>query len=745
MQEKVIDDPELLILFMFTALSIGIVTSQLVSRINIAVPYPVIIFCLGLVCSAFSQFGMFGVWGTSVKLWANIDPDLFLYVFLPPLLFGEAMSLNWFHVIGAFSQAFLLACPGVVVGTLLTGVFAYFYIPSWSWNLAMVFGAVLSSTDVVAVVSLLKEVSASPKLTMIICGESLMNDGTSMVMFTLFFNMLKGQVYTIADIIEYFLKAFVGSSAFGCACGLLMVRWLRSAKRPLKHIDVYMQVAITLTGSYLVFFVAQNTFQISGLLACVSAGLMVAWLARPVILSHETMHNVWSMFEWTSNTMVFFLAGLIIGAKTTQTMSWFNLLNCIVLYIMILVIRSIIIAMFYPILSNIGHRCTAREAVFMSWAGLRGALGLALALIVARHDVHVDRQHKNEFLLFISGIVTLTLVVNATTAKWVLLRLGLAGSDTPEKLLIFAHIRRQVRKKLTRIVGDLHAKLPVDAVEEVWNSCSLFRGHSIPDPRESFVSTTSQSLALSNNPSVSISSSDLLSSMSDSFIDQNRIMSALGRVSNPVHKQESFASISRASYAPNQIITPIQSIAGERSTDIYPAVTMRSDSTGGSTRKKSLNDRENMALQYISERRQLSKSFRASSSNLDTSLGSVEAMIYIQTVFYEIIRAEYWHYIESGKLPRLSHTAQFLLYSVDVGLDRIDGYEPLKDYECIEREFDPQQYYIVRVLQALEQCTPVWCPIWTWCSSILGRLEVCNFSLMMITSSYSLSCHAVIS
>ena len=113
-------------------------------------------------------------------MWGNINADIFLFVFLPPLVFGEAMNLNWHHVLGGFWQAVLLAGPGVLIGCVLIGVFAK-YLLNWNWNLAMTFGAILSATDPVAVVALLKSAGASPKLTILIVGESLLNDGSAMV------------------------------------------------------------------------------------------------------------------------------------------------------------------------------------------------------------------------------------------------------------------------------------------------------------------------------------------------------------------------------------------------------------------------------------------------------------------------------------------------------------------------------------------------------------------------------------
>ena len=122
-----------------------------------------------------------GVFGQSIIQWGNINAEIFLFAFLPPLIFGEAMNLNWHHIIGGFWQAVLLAGPGAVLGCVIVGSIAKAFLSNWSWNLAMTFGAILSATDPVAVVALLKSAGASPKLTILIVGESLLNDGAAMV------------------------------------------------------------------------------------------------------------------------------------------------------------------------------------------------------------------------------------------------------------------------------------------------------------------------------------------------------------------------------------------------------------------------------------------------------------------------------------------------------------------------------------------------------------------------------------
>jgi NhaP-type Na+/H+ or K+/H+ antiporter len=114
------------------------------------------------------------------------------------------------HVQTCFWQCFVLAVPGVVVSTALTACFARLVLPAWGWKLCFVFGSIVSATDPVAVVAILKSAGASPKLTTLIIGESLMNDGTAMIFFSLFFGMLDGKTYSGNDVLFFFFKMLIG-------------------------------------------------------------------------------------------------------------------------------------------------------------------------------------------------------------------------------------------------------------------------------------------------------------------------------------------------------------------------------------------------------------------------------------------------------------------------------------------------------------------------------------------------------
>lgn len=130
------------------------------------------------------------------------------------------------------------------------------------------------------------------------------------------------------------------------------------------------------------------------LIGSCSGGAMLAWLAPPIILSQESMvfslfashrmrffyfaffrclqHNVWGMIEWVLNTLIFLLAGLIIGFHCLQDLVALDWLYLFVFYAILMLIRFFIIFLFLPLIGRIGHKCTVKEAIFMSWAGLRG-------------------------------------------------------------------------------------------------------------------------------------------------------------------------------------------------------------------------------------------------------------------------------------------------------------------------------------------------------------------------------------
>merc|ERR1719446_343969 len=137
------------------------------------------------------------------------------------------MRLNAQLVMQCIWQILLLACPGVLIGTFLTAAFAVYVLPyGWDWPIALVFGSILSATDPVAVVALFNTLGVSPRLTMLISGESLLNDGTAMVVFSLMLKVSLGATLDTSGVIAFFANMTVTSVILGALLGATGVWFL---------------------------------------------------------------------------------------------------------------------------------------------------------------------------------------------------------------------------------------------------------------------------------------------------------------------------------------------------------------------------------------------------------------------------------------------------------------------------------------------------------------------------------------
>ncbi|KAH8095379.1 potassium:proton antiporter [Aureococcus anophagefferens] len=194
------------LVFLFTALAAGALTLFLINHYVPSLPYTLALYIEGLILAIIIDRARTSLepslFYQTVRMWEHIGPHLLLYSFLPILLFGDSMSINTHLLAQKLIHCITLAVPGVMLGTTITGLVVWLLYPyDWSFCFCMMFGAIMSATDPVAVVALLKDLGASPAMTIVITGESLFNDGTAMVVFHLFFEIMSayrkdGAVYT---------------------------------------------------------------------------------------------------------------------------------------------------------------------------------------------------------------------------------------------------------------------------------------------------------------------------------------------------------------------------------------------------------------------------------------------------------------------------------------------------------------------------------------------------------------------
>ncbi|KAG2622513.1 hypothetical protein PVAP13_3NG262700 [Panicum virgatum] len=452
-------EPDDAVLFVGVSLVLGIASRHLLRGTR--VPYTVALLVLGVALGSLEYGTQHGLGKLGAGIRASINPDLLLAVFLPALLFESSFSMEIHQIKRCMAQMVLLAGPGVVLSTFLLGSAVKLTFPyDWSWKTSLLLGGLLSATDPVAVVALLKELGASKKLSTIIEGESLMNDGTAIVVYQLFYRMVLGRMFDAGSIIKFLSEVSLGAVALGLAFGIVSVLWLGFIFN-----DTIIEISLTLAVSYIAFFTAQDSLEVSGVLTVMTLGMFYAAFAKTAFKgeSQQSLHHFWEMVAYIANTLIFILSGVVIADGVLQNnvhferhgTSWGFLL---LLYVFVQMSRLIVVSVLYPLLCQFGYGLDFKEAMILVWSGLRGAVALSLSLSVKRTSDAVQPYLKPEvgtmFVFFTGGIVFLTLIFNGSTTQFLLHILGM-DKLSATKLRILKYTRYEMLNKALEAFGEL--------------------------------------------------------------------------------------------------------------------------------------------------------------------------------------------------------------------------------------------------------------------------------------------------
>merc|ERR1719183_2290053 len=284
---------------------------------------------LALFIDALDIEAKLGVFGRSYKQWMGIDPHLLLFTMIPPLVTGDAMTIDTTVAKRVAKQCLYLASVGVGVAGMTTAAFLYVYLPyDWPFLLSLTTSSILCATDPVAVVALLKELGASPSLTVQIQGESLLNDGTAIVLYTVAYDMLRGEQYDFADVSMFLVKTAIMAVALGVFLGYIFFSWIRTASDRFNHSSPVIQILLTLCAAYWSFVLAEGVLKMSGVLATVGCSIVLAHHMWPYVVEREAMLDFWHVFECLGNIIIFFLGGALTGAAMVhiEVIDYLNLI-----------------------------------------------------------------------------------------------------------------------------------------------------------------------------------------------------------------------------------------------------------------------------------------------------------------------------------------------------------------------------------------------------------------------------------
>lgn len=460
------------LIFVIVSLMAGAIMKYVLKRSSF--PYTVGLFCLGIVIGVLDRTGLLshvGILKTAVDAVGNMNPDLILYIFLPLLIFDAAYELNLHIFKKTLINSTLLAGPGMVVAMFLTGAVVMGIskvapgYEEWNWSFALMFGALISATDPVAVVALLKELGASKRFSTLVDAESMLNDGTGIVLFMLFFGTYSASVPQASGPMREFFVVVAGGVVLGLLLAKLAIWFIQKVEG-----DTLVQNSVIILSAYITFFLAQGYLNISGVIALVAFGLTIAYSGKPKLKPevNRFMDEFWELTAYIANTLIFIIVGVVIAIKVDFT--WTNLAALFALYIGVNLIRAVMILLFYPIMKRSGYGLSIRESVILSWGGLRGALGLTLALMVS-YTLPIPEEIRKQVLFFTAGIVTLTLTINATSTRWLLTKLGLAKIPSAKMLLDYS-IRQRVREDTEKYYEKLQTR---DALADAnWDIVETF-------------------------------------------------------------------------------------------------------------------------------------------------------------------------------------------------------------------------------------------------------------------------------
>ena len=399
--------PELQFVLLFS-----IATAVAIATRRLRLPYTVALVLVGLALGALP-----------LPSRPTLSRDLLFAVVLPGLLFEAAVHLRKEWLADTRASIAALAIPGVVLalgitaGLVLPGVRAL--VPTFGMLDALAFAAATVATDPIAVVATFRELKAPRRLSVLVEGESLLNDGTGVVVFNLVVAAAAGAGLSLPAAAGQFALVSIGGALVGGLLAFAIVQVLKRIDEPM------IEVTLTVIAAYGSFAIAEQ-LEVSGVIATVAAGLVCGNAARRGTHSDAAiaaLRTFWEYVAFALNSIVFLLIGLQVGMPALLN-DWKPIL---IGYVVVTVVRFIVVFTTAAALRPTRERMPWRWTLIVGWSGLRGALAMVLAIALP------GSFPSRELIVHMTfGVVLLSIIAQGLTIGPLLRRLGIKEEQSAE-------------------------------------------------------------------------------------------------------------------------------------------------------------------------------------------------------------------------------------------------------------------------------------------------------------------------
>ncbi len=420
-------------------LMLGISSLSLLIVKKVQLPHTVLLVIIGMVLGVLSYFPLFSFFGEF-----SLTPELLFYLLLPTLIFESAYNINVRRMVEDAPIILVLAVVGLIVSTVIIGGALYLALSLLGFTVpfivTLLFGALISATDPVAVLALFKEYGAPRRLSLIFEGESLFNDATGVALFIVLLEVARFGYNGFDTIIEgtlSFTSMMVGGALFGVLIGGIFAKLVGFARE-----NEVASITLTIVLAHVTFIMAEiishhlviGNFHValSPIIATTVAALLMGNYGRSKIhpRAEEFVEKLWGQLAFLANSLIFILIGILF--MEIPTLDKDMILVVIMTIFIVAIARALSI---YPVVSIFNAFSGKNSKVpmswqhLLSWGSLRGALAVTMVLLIP-NDLSFDVWNlpltPKEFLLSLTvGCIAATLFVKATTIQNVMRRLKL--------------------------------------------------------------------------------------------------------------------------------------------------------------------------------------------------------------------------------------------------------------------------------------------------------------------------------